>query len=383
MPVEQIYLDNQATTPVDPAVLEAMLPYFSESFGNPHSDEHAFGWSAAEAIEQTRLQVARLINADKYEIVFTSGATESVNLALQGLAKGSSGERKKIITATTEHSCVLQCCDHLESLGFDVVRLPVTEDGLLDIQSVAQAVDEQTLLASFMLVNNEIGVIQPLQEIAEICKQSGVILHTDATQAIGKIPVDVDDLSIDLLSLSGHKVYGPKGIGALYVRKGMERHITPLVYGGGQEKSLRPGTLPVPLIVGLGEACAIAEECMIEDIERISQLTEKLKKTLLEAVPDLIFFGSQTERVAGNLNIGFPHVKGAQILANLGDKLAISTGSACASSSFEPSHVLQALGLSKEIASTAIRISIGRFNTEEEIELAASWLLRDGGENGD
>ena len=383
MPVEQIYLDNQATTPVDPAVLEAMLPYFSESFGNPNSDEHAFGWSAAEAIEQARLQVARLINADKYEIVFTSGATESVNLALQGLAKGSSGERKKIITATTEHSCVLQCCNHLESLGFDVVRLPVREDGLLDIQSVAQAVDEQTLLASFMLVNNEIGVIQPLQEIAEICKQSGVILHTDATQAIGKIPVDVDDLNIDLLSLSGHKVYGPKGIGALYVRKGIERHITPLVYGGGQEKSLRPGTLSVPLIVGLGEACAIAEECIIEDIERITQLTEKLKKTLLEAVPDLMLFGSQTERVAGNLNIGFPHIKGVQILVNLGDKLAISTGSACASSSFEPSHVLQALGLSKEIASTAIRISIGRFNTEEEIELAASWLLRDGGENED
>ena len=379
---ERIYLDNQATTPLDPLVLEAMLPYFTSDFGNPHSDEHAYGWSAAEAVDQARLQVAHLINADKYEIVFTSGATESVNIALQGVAKASANGRNKIVTATTEHSCVLECCSHLAELGFDVVNLPVKEDGLLDIQEVAQAIDEQTLLVSFMLVNNEIGVIQPLQDIAEICKQSGAILHTDATQAIGKIMVDVDELGVDMLSLSGHKVYGPKGIGALYIRKGIEKRTAPLTYGGGQEKALRPGTLPVPLIVGLGEACSIASERISEDLERIAGLTEKLETALREAIPDLILFGSETERVAGNLNIGFPNITGAQILAKLGDKVAISTGSACASSSFEPSHVLQSLGLSKELASSAIRVSIGRFNTEEEIELATNWLLECVGKNG-
>ncbi len=376
MPSKRIYLDNQATTPLDPAVLEAMLPYFTENYGNPHSDEHAFGWRAAEAIEQARLQVARLINADKYEVVFTSGATESVNIALQGIAKNAPNDRKKIITATTEHSCVLECCDYLETLGFEIIKLPVKEDGLLDIQTVSQAIDEQTLLVSFMLVNNEIGVIQPLKKISAICKQSGVILHTDATQAIGKIPVDVDDLGIDLLSLSGHKVYAPKGIGALYVRKGMEKRMTPLVYGGGQEKGLRPGTLPTPLAVGLGEACSIAGELMDEEMQRIARLTEKLESTLRQSVPYLVLFGHRTERIAGNLNIGFPKVMGAQILNSIGDKLAISTGSACASSSFEPSHVLQSLGFSKRLASTAIRISVGRFNTEEEIEQAANWLLK-------
>ena len=376
MPVERIYLDNQATTPIDPMVLEAILPFFNESFGNPHSDEHTFGWSAAEAIEGARIQVAQSINADKYEIVFTSGATESVNLALQGLARGASGGRKKVITVSTEHSCVLECCDYLGSLGFDVVRLPVKEDGLLDMQTVAQAIDEQTLLVSVMLVNNEIGVIQPLREVSEICKRTGATLHTDATQAIGKMLVDVDDLGVDLLSLSGHKAYAPKGVGALYVRKGIERCMAPLIYGGGQEKALRPGTLPVPLIVGLGEACSIASQRLNEDIAHVANLTQKLEMALTEAVPDLMIFGSRTARVPGNLNIGFPNIKGAEILARLGDRLAISTGSACASSSFEPSHVLQALGLSKELASTAIRISIGRYNTDVEMELAASWLLQ-------
>jgi cysteine desulfurase len=381
MPNERIFLDNQSTTPVDPIVLEAMLPYFKKNIGNPHSDDHIFGWDAAEAIDLSRHQVAKLINADKFEIIFTSGATESVNLALQGITKGKEGGRKKIVTATTEHSSVLECCEHLESLDFDVVRLPVKEDGLLDTQSVAQAIDEKTLLVSIMLVNNEIGVIQPLHEISEICKQSGVILHTDATQAIGKIPVDVDELGADLLSISGHKFYGPKGIGALYVRKGIETHMTPIIYGGGQEKSLRPGTLPVPLIVGFGQACVVAEERMDGDNKRISLLSEKLLTTLQETVPDLNIFGSQTERIKENINIGFPNVKGAQILSKLGDKLAISTGSACASTTFEPSHVLQALGFSKDISATGIRISLGRFTTEEEIELAAHWLLQCGGVN--
>lgn len=376
MSPDSIYLDNQATTPLDPTIMEAMLPYFKQDFGNPHSDEHAFGWQASEAIEKARMQIARLLNADKYEIVFTSGATESVNLALQGIAKKPPKGRNKIITVTTEHSCVLECCDYLAKSGFEVVKLPVQNDGLLDMQTVAQAIDKQTLCVSVMLVNNEIGVIQPLKEISKICKQLGVIFHTDATQAITKMPVDVDKLGVDLLSLSGHKIYAPKGIGALYIRKNIEGRITPLIYGGKQEKGLRPGTLPVPLIVGLGEACAIAESQMDEDIKRIAVLTEKLESTLRESVPDLIFFGNRTARVAGNLNIGFPGVAGAQVLARLGDKLAISTGSACASSSFEPSHVLQALGISKELANTALRISIGRFNTAEEIKEAAILLVK-------
>ena len=376
MSPDSIYLDNQATTPLDPTIMEAMLPYFKQDFGNPHSDEHAFGWQASEAIEKARMQIARLLNADKYEIVFTSGATESVNLALQGIAKKPPKGRNKIITVTTEHSCVLECCDYLAKAGVEVVKLPVQNDGLLDMQTVAQAIDKQTLCVSVMLVNNEIGVIQPLKEISKICKQLGVIFHTDATQAITKIPVDVDKLGVDLLSLSGHKIYAPKGIGALYIRKNIEGRITPLIYGGKQEKGLRPGTLPVPLVVGLGEACAIAESQMDEDIKRIAVLTEKLESTLRESVPDLIVFGNQTERVVGNLNIGFPSVAGVQVLARLGDKLAISTGSACASSSFEPSHVLQALGISKELANTALRISIGRFNTAEEIKEAAILLVK-------
>lgn len=371
----RIYLDNQSTTPTDPAVMEAMLPYFLETFGNPHSDEHAFGWDAAEAIDKSRLNVARLINADKHEIIFTSGATESINLALQGIARHAPKERRKIITVATEHSCVLECCDYLATLGFDIIKLPVKTDGLLDMQKVAKAIDAQTLLVSVMLVNNEIGVIQPLKEISDICRKMGVIFHTDATQAIGKIPVNVDALGVDLLSLSGHKAYAPKGIGALYLRKNIEQKIAPLTYGGGQEKGLRAGTLPVPLIVGLGQACAIVASQMDEDVKRIGKLTERLTAALRGAVPDSIIFGSQTARVAGNLNIGFPHMAGAQILSRLGDKLAISTGSACASSTFEPSHVLQALSVSKEVASSGVRISIGRFNTEEEIETATKWLL--------
>lgn len=380
MPIERIYLDNQATTPLDPAVVEAMLPYFTQDFGNPHSDEHSFGWQAAEAVEESRLQVARLINADKHEIIFTSGATESVNLALQGLAKSAPKEKRKIVTVATEHSCVLECCDYLASIGFEIIKLPVQEDGLLDIQNVAQAIDENTLCVSVMLVNNEIGVIQPLKEISKLCKKAGAVFHTDATQAIAKMPVDVDGLGVDLLSLSGHKIYAPNGIGALYIRKGIEKHITPLIYGGGQEKKLRPGTLPLPLIVGLGQACAIAEDCMDEDIKRITALAQKLEMILREAVPDLVVFGSQTARVAGNLNIGFPGVAGAEILARLGKKLAISTGSACASVSLELSHVLQALGISKELAKTGIRISIGRQNTEEEIIEAAKLLIKGLGE---
>lgn len=370
-----IYLDNQATTPLDPAVLEAMLPYFTQDFGNPHSSEHAFGWQAAEAVGQSRLQVAHLMNADKHEVIFTSGATEAVNIALQGAAKNAPKDRNKIITFATEHSCVLQCCDYLAGAGFEIVKLPVQEDGLPDMQQVAQAIDGQTLVVSVMAVNNEIGVIQPVAGIADLCKRAGALLHVDAAQAVGKIPVDVDAWGVDLLSLSGHKVYAPKGIGALFIRKGMEKRTAPLTHGGGQEKGLRPGTLPVPLIVGLGEACAIAENRMDEDTARIAALTEKLETALRESVPDLVVFGSRTARVAGNLNIGFPGVAGAQVVSRLGEKLAISTGSACASSSFEPSHVLQALGISKELATSGVRISIGRFNTEEDIELAASLII--------
>ena len=379
MPSDRIYLDNQATTPTDPAVLEAMLPYYSEDFGNPHSDEHYFGWQAFEAVEEARLQVASLINADKHEIIFTSGATESVNLALQGIARASDGEKKRIVTVTTEHSCVLQCCDYLETIGFEVIRLPVKEDGLLDMQAVAQVIDEQTLITSVMLVNNEIGVIQPLEEIAKICQQVGSYLHSDATQAIGKIPVDVDKLGLDLLSMSGHKLYGPKGIGALYLRKGMQHNMSPLFSGGGQEKSLRPGTLPVPLMVGLGTACSIVAEHMDKDTKTIKALTDTLEKLLSSGCPDMMVFGSKNMRVAGNLSIGFPGIEGAKIVAKVGERLAISTGSACSSAAFEPSHVLLALGLTKETASSSIRISIGRMNTEVDVEKAAMLLLEEVG----
>lgn len=376
---ERIYLDNQSTTPTDPKVVEAMMPYFSEMFGNPHSDAHTYGWQTHEAVDRSRKQVARLLNADKNEIIFTSGATESVNLALQGIARNAPKERNKIVTATTEHPCVLQCCEYLASVGFEIVELPVQEDGLLNLKDVKHEIDDRTLLVSIMLANNEIGVIQPISKISEICKAKGVILHTDATQSVGKMLVDVDSLGVDLLSLSAHKFYGPNGIGVLYLRKGMEKRMSPIIHGGGQERAIRSGTLPTPLIVGLGTACQITQEHWQEDSKHILNLQEKLLMKLKESIPDLLIFGSQTERIPGNLNIGFPNLSGDELISMVGDKLAISTGSACSSVTAEPSHVLQSLGLSNTIANSGIRVSIGRFNTEEEINLAAKWLIQASG----
>ena len=368
-------MDNQSTTQTDPLVLEVMLPCFSENFGNPHSASHSYGWQAYEAIEEARSQVARLLNADFNEIIFTSGATESVNLALHGIAKKAPKCKTKIITVSTEHSCVLACCQELSQRGFDVMTLPVQSNGLLNLEQVAEAIDDSTLVVSVMLVNNEIGVIQSLSEVANICQKFGAYLHSDATQAVGKIPVNVEDLGVDMLSLSAHKLYGPKGIGALYVRKELEKQLCPIIMGGGQEKGLRPGTLAVPLVVGLGAACQIAAVKLDSEAQYIAALQRELKHGLQAKAQDMIIFGDQDKRVPGNLNIGFPNISGDEIVAVVGEKLAVSTGSACSSVKSDPSHVIRGLGFEDSVANTSIRISIGRFNTHQEIRLATDWLL--------
>ena len=380
MQSDLIYLDNQATTQTDPQVVEAMLPYFTEFYGNPHSDEHVFGWQSFNAVEEARLQIANLLGAEKNDIVFTSGATESVSLALLGFADVESRfTRSKIITVSTEHSCVLTACGQLAARGFEVIILPVQQDGLVDLQLMEKAIDDKTLLVSVMLANNEIGVIQPIAEIAALCRRQSVFFHTDATQALGKIPIDVNALGIDMLSASAHKLYGPKGVGVLYVRKEIVSRLHPLLFGGGQEKGLRPGTLPTPLAVGFGMACQLAQDCMQDEAKRVSAMRERLLAELKSAIPDLIILGSMEHRLAGNLCLAIPNVSGDNLVAALGDRLAVSTGSSCSSSSAEPSHVVKALGLGDEIAQSSLRISIGRFNTDEEMKLATEWLLSAGG----
>ena len=372
---QPIYLDNQSTTPLDPAVLDAMLPYFTQHYGNPHASEHIFGWQASSALERARLEVAELIGADKKEVIFTSGATESISLAILGLARSQSERTKsKIITVATEHSCVLETFSHMAKQGYEVVVLPVQADGLLDIADLKAQLDEKTLLVSVMLANNEIGVIQPLAEIAKASHEMGSLLHTDATQAVGKIPVDVETLGVDMLSASAHKLYGPKGVGALYVRAGLEKQIMPLTFGGGQEKGLRPGTIALPLVVGFGAAAGIAAENMETEEARILELRELLLQKLLKAEPELAVLGNLEERLSGNLSLVFPKVSGNSLVAALGERLAVSTGSSCSSVTAEPSHVLKALPNVDE-AHAALRISIGRFNTKEEIEQAADLLL--------
>ena len=370
-----IYLDNQATTPVDPRSLEAMLPYFTENFGNPHSDGHPYGWRANADLELNREYVSQLIGADPREVIFTSGATESCNLALRGIAKPPPNSRRKIVTLATEHSCVLETCAALEKVGFEVVVLPVKSDGIVDLDVIRHSVDDQTLVVSVMIANNETGVIQPIKEIVEISRRSGAITHSDATQAVGKIPVNVRDLDIDLLSFSAHKLYGPKGIGALFLRWDSFSKIKPIISGGGQEGGLRPGTVPVPLTVGFGEACRIASVEMQEDIKHTGRLSKLLYNLLCENQPNLRLFGHPAKRLPGNLNIGFPGFSGDEIIDRIGDQIALSTGSACSSGTVKISHVISALEKNDEIANTAIRISIGRFNTEKEIRNAAKTLV--------
>ncbi|MBV8590889.1 MAG: aminotransferase class V-fold PLP-dependent enzyme [Acetobacteraceae bacterium] len=374
--IRPVYLDNQATTRCDPRVLAAMLPWFSEAYGNPASAEHEMGRAAAGAVNRARAQVASLIGADSKEIIFTSGATESNNIAIKGAtryARAAGDPRRRIVTLVTEHKCVLACFADAAEEGFDPLFLPVRPDGLLDPERLREALAVPTLLVSIMAVNNETGVIQDLPALTAITKRAGALFHTDAAQATGKIPIAVG-WGIDLLSLSGHKLYGPKGIGALYVRRRPRVRLSPLFSGGGQERGLRSGTLPAPLIVGLGEACRCAQEEMEQERDRLLHLRDRLLSRLRAAIPGLQVNGSMENRIAGNGNITFPDVTAAAIMASAPD-LCVSTGSACSSAAIEPSYVLRALGLSRAEAARTLRIGIGRFTSPADIDYAAAVFI--------
>ena len=372
-----IYLDYQATTPLDPRVADAIAPYWNVKFGNPHSEGHRFGWDARAAMTAARAEVAALIGADDDEIVFTSGATESCNLAIRGVAQAAASDhnrRRKIITVATEHPAVLETVQWLAAQGFETVILPVDKEGLLDLGALECALDEGPLLVSVMAVNNEIGTVQPLAEIAELCAKAGAFLHTDATQAVGRMQVDVDELGVDLLSMSGHKVYGPKGIGALFVRARQDLRLEPMTTGGAQERGLRPGTVPTPLAVGLGAACRVAAQDWRSDAARMRDLTDRLLTCLRAACPRLNLFGPVRERIPGSLNVGFPGLSADEVIAAVADRIAISTGSACSSATAEPSKVLLALGLDPDVAATGVRISLGRFTTDNGVREACRVL---------
>ena len=369
-----IYMDYQATSPMDPRVLEAMLPWFVEKFGNPASRSHAFGWEADLAVTHARKQVADLIGADPREIVFTSGATESDNLAIQGIAHFYRDRGNHIITAVTEHKAVLDTCRHLESEGFRVTYLPVQTNGLMDLDRLTAAITDQTILVSIMAVNNEIGVIQPLTEIGTLCRERQVFFHTDAAQGVGKIPIDVNNMKIDLLSLSGHKIYGPKGIGALYVRRRPRVRLKATMHGGGHERGMRSGTLSTPLLVGLGEACAIAGREMAVENERTLDLRQRLFDGINTRLRDVVLNGDLERRVATNLNLSFAFVEGESLMMAIKD-VAVSSGSACTSASLEPSYVLRALGVEEEMAHTSIRFGLGRFTTKEEIDFVIETVV--------
>ncbi len=369
-----IYLDYQATTPCDPRVLEKILPYFCEQFGNPHSRSHIFGWQAEAAVERARLQVAVLIGAHPKEIVFTSGATESNNMALKGIMKFYGKEKNHLITCVTEHKCVLDTARHLQQEGYEVTYLPVQKNGLIDLEQLEKSITEKTALVSIMAVNNEIGVIQPLKEIGDMCRKKGVFFHTDAAQGVGKIPLDVNEMKIDLLSLSGHKIYAPKGIGALYVRRKPRVRLPALINGGGQERGMRSGTLSPALCVGLGEACRLAGEEMIEEGKRLHTLRDLFYQRIQENLEEVYLNGDAEQRIPGNLNLSFAYVEGEGLMMGI-KELALSSGSACTSASLEPSYVLRALGVSEEMAHTSLRICFGRFTTEEEVLKAADIIV--------
>jgi len=369
-----VYLDYQATTPCDPRVVEAMLPWFTEKFGNPHSRNHLYGWEAEEAVEKAREQVADIIGADAKEIIFTSGATESNNLALRGVAQFYKDKRNHIVTVVTEHKCVLDTCRHLEQEGFKVTYLPVKSNGLIDLDELDAAITDKTVLVSVMGVNNEIGVIQPLAEIGALCRKKGAFFHTDCAQAVGKIPLDVNAMNIDLMSISGHKIYGPKGIGCLYVRRRPRIRLVPMITGGGQERGMRSGTLPTPLCVGIGEACAIAKAEMGAEAERLKDLRNRLLGGLQQRLPEIYVNGDLDNRIPGNLNISFAFVEGEGLMMGV-KQLAVSSGSACTSASLEPSYVLRALGVDVEMAHTSLRFGMGRFTTNEDIDFAIDHIV--------
>lgn len=363
-----IYLDNHATTPVDPRVLEAMLPYFHEKFGNAASKSHAFGWEADAAIDSAREEIARLVGASSArDIIFTSGATESDNLAIKGVAEAYRDKGDHIVTCVTEHKAVLDSCKTLEREGFRVTYLPVKSSGFIELERLRDALTDRTLLVSIMAANNEIGTIQPVKEIGRLAKERGIFFHTDATQAVGKVPIDVEDMDVDLLSLTAHKMYGPKGVGALYVRSRPKVKVTPLIDGGGHERGMRSGTLNVAGIVGLAKACELSRLEMAAEGERVTALRERLKRRLRAELGDIAINGDEVDRLPGNLNVSFAGIEGESLMMALKD-IAVSTGSACTSASLEPSHVLKAIGLSDAAAHASIRFGIGRFNSEEEID---------------
>jgi cysteine desulfurase len=369
-----VYLDNHATTPLDPRVLQAMLPYMQETFGNPASRSHSYGWAASKAVDRARQQVASLIDAAPDKIVFTSGATESDNLAVKGIAEANRERGRHIITVVTEHKAVLDSCKHLEHMGFEVTYLPVQSSGLVELDDLRRALRSDTILVTVMAANNETGVLQPLNEIGAICRERSIPFHTDAAQAIGKVPIQVAKQNIDLLSISGHKLYGPKGVGVLYVRKSPEIRIGPQIDGGGHEHGLRSGTLNVPGIVGLGTACEIAQNELPEESCRIAGLRNLLCDRIMSGLDGVSVNGDRELRLPGNLNVSFAGIEGEDLLTAL-DDIAVSSGAACTSDHVEPSYVLKALGLSDERAQASIRFGLGRFTTQPEVEFAANRVI--------
>lgn len=370
-----IFMDNHSTTPMDPRVLEAMLPYFVEKFGNAASRNHSFGWEGEQAVDKAREQIAHLIKCDPKEIIFTSGATESDNLALKGVAEMYREKGNHIITVVTEHKAILDTAKRLEKMGFEVTYLPVEANGLINPDVVKAAITEKTILISIMMANNEIGVIQPIAEIGKIAKERGVLFHCDATQGVGKIPVDVQAMGIDLMSFSAHKIYGPKGIGALYVRKKNPRvRIAPMIDGGGHERGMRSGTLNVPGIVGFGKACEICENEMVEESGGLVRLRNRLQDRILKGLDEVYLNGHPEKRLPNNLNLSFAYVEGESLLMGL-KEIALSSGSACTTATLEPSYVLRSLGVGSDLAHSSLRFGLGRFNTEEEVDYVAQRVI--------
>jgi cysteine desulfurase len=370
-----IYMDNHATTPMDPRVLEEMMPYFMEKFGNATSRNHSFGWAAEEGVETARERVAKIIGATAKEVIFTSGATESDNLAIKGIAEMYHDKGNHIITAVTEHKAVLDTCKRLEKYGYHVTYLRVQKDGLIDLEDLKRAMNDKTILVTIMAANNEIGVLQPIAEIGKLCHEKGVIFHTDATQAVGKVPVDVNKQNIDLASISAHKMYGPKGVGALYVRRKNPRvQLSPSIDGGGHERGMRSGTLNVPGIVGLGKACVIAQEEMPHECCRLAGLRNRLRDRIMGKLNEVYVNGSLEHRLPGNVNLSFGYVEGESLLMGIND-IAVSSGSACTSATLEPSYVLKAIGTGDDLAHSSIRFGVGRFNTEAEVDYVAERVI--------
>jgi len=367
------YLDGASTTPIDPRVLDTMLPWMTSMYGNAHSRTHMYGWESNDAVEDAREKIANLIGASPKEIIFTSGATESNNIAIKGVGRFYKGRKNHVITTQTEHKCVLDSCRALEQEGFDVTYLPVQKNGLIDIKELENAMRPETSIVSIMAINNEIGVVQPLKEIGELCRSKKIFFHTDAAQMLGKMPLDVNDMKIDLMSMSSHKIYGPKGVGAIYIRRRPRVRVEPIFSGGGQERGIRSGTIPHFLCIGFGAACDVASQEMAYDSKWISYLSKRLVDGVMARIPDVIINGDTPNRYDGTLNMSFAYVEGESLLMAL-KNIAVSSGSACTSASLEPSYVLRAIGVGEDLAHTSLRFGIGRFSTESEIDFTIDLL---------